>query len=80
MGQLFESMLLGPLRSKKGGKKIRNMGSLKIDQEDLLVIKALIEAGQVDLFGSSLVFEAALYGQEQDQAGKEGGDEREAGP
>ena len=47
MRQLFESMLLGPLRSKKGGKKIKNMGSVKINQKDLLVMKELLEAGQV---------------------------------
>ncbi len=47
MRQIFESMLLGPLRSKKGGKKIRNMGSVRINQEDLLLMKELLEAGKV---------------------------------
>ena len=47
MSQLFQSLLLGPLMSKKGGKKIRNMGTVKINQKDLLVMKELLEAGKV---------------------------------
>ncbi len=47
MTQIFASLILGSLRSKKGGKKIRNMESVKINQEDLVVMKELIEAGKV---------------------------------
>ncbi len=44
--QLFEVMLLGPLRSRKGGQKLGNMLA-KSSQKDLLVLKALMEAGKV---------------------------------
>jgi len=47
MTQIFASLLLGPLMSKKGGKKIRNMESVKINQKDLVVMKELLEAGKV---------------------------------
>ena len=47
MAQIFQSILLGPLMSKKGGKKVRGMGSVKINQKDLVVMKELLEAGKV---------------------------------
>ena len=47
MPQIFQAMLLGPLMSKKGGKKMRGMGSVKINQKDLVVMKELLEAGKV---------------------------------
>ena len=47
MKQIFASLILGPLLSKKGGKQIRNMGSVKINQNDLVVMKELFEAGKV---------------------------------
>ena len=47
MRQIFESMLLGPLMSKGGRKQMGGMGSTKINQKDLVVIKELIEAGKV---------------------------------
>jgi NADPH:quinone reductase-like Zn-dependent oxidoreductase len=47
MAQLFESMLLGPLMSKKGGKQLRGLGSVKQSQKDLVVVKELLEAGKV---------------------------------
>ncbi|MBK5102441.1 MAG: NAD(P)-dependent alcohol dehydrogenase, partial [Desulfobacteraceae bacterium] len=47
MRQLFGSILLGSLMSEKGGKKLRNMGSVKINQKDLVVMKELLEAGKV---------------------------------
>ena len=50
MSQIFLSMLLGSLRSEKGGRQIRNMGSVKINQADLVVMKELIEAGKVTPF------------------------------
>lgn len=45
--QIFASLILGPLLSKKGGKQIRNMESVKINQNDLVVMKELFEAGKV---------------------------------
>lgn len=44
--QMFEAMLLGPLRSRKGGQKMGNVLA-KPNQQDLLFIKALMEAGKV---------------------------------
>jgi NADPH:quinone reductase-like Zn-dependent oxidoreductase len=45
--RLFEHMLLGPLRSKSGGKKVGMMGTAKPNKADLLVIKEMLETGQV---------------------------------
>jgi NADPH:quinone reductase-like Zn-dependent oxidoreductase len=47
VSQIFQSMLLGPLMSKKGGKQVRGMGAVKINQKDLVVMKELLEAGKV---------------------------------
>jgi NADPH:quinone reductase-like Zn-dependent oxidoreductase len=47
MAQIFESMLLGPLRSMNGSKKLKNMGVAKPSQKDLSVMKELLEARKV---------------------------------
>ena len=44
--QIFQAMLLGPLVSKKGGKTLGGV-SAKISQQDLEILKELIEAGKV---------------------------------
>jgi NADPH:quinone reductase-like Zn-dependent oxidoreductase len=44
--QMFEAMLLGPMRSKKGGQTLGNMLA-KPDQKHLIFLKELIEAGKV---------------------------------
>ena len=44
--QMFEAMLLGAWRSKKGGQKLGNI-LVKPSQTDLQVMKELIEAGKV---------------------------------
>lgn len=44
--QIFQAMLLGPLRSKAGGKSIKTFVA-KPSQADLNTIKGLVEAGQV---------------------------------
>jgi NADPH:quinone reductase-like Zn-dependent oxidoreductase len=46
MAQLFGSLLKGPLVSRKGGKQFKNL-NVKQSQEDLLVVKELLQAGQV---------------------------------
>ncbi len=45
--RLFEHVVLGPLRSKTGDKKVGLMGIAKINQKDLVVLKELVEAGKV---------------------------------
>jgi NADPH:quinone reductase-like Zn-dependent oxidoreductase len=44
--QMFEAILLGPLRSKRGGQRFSMMFA-KPNQRDLLVIKELAETGKV---------------------------------
>jgi len=45
--QLFQTMLLGPLISKTGSKKMGFMGIAKINQKDLTFLKELLEARKV---------------------------------
>jgi NADPH:quinone reductase-like Zn-dependent oxidoreductase len=47
MAQIFQASLLGPLMSKRGGQQLRGMGSVIINQKDLVVMKELLEAGKV---------------------------------
>jgi len=47
MLRLFEHMILGPLVSKRGDKKVGMMGISNANKEDLLVIKELLETGKV---------------------------------
>jgi len=46
MTQIFQSLLLGPLMSKKGGKQLKNVVAQQ-SQKDLVVVKELLEAGKV---------------------------------
>ncbi|MDQ3398447.1 MAG: NAD(P)-dependent alcohol dehydrogenase [Deinococcota bacterium] len=45
--RLFEHMLLGPLMSKSGGKRVGSMGVANVNKQDLLFIKELLETGKV---------------------------------
>jgi NADPH:quinone reductase-like Zn-dependent oxidoreductase len=45
--QFFESMLLGSLVTGKGDKKLSNMGIAKVNQEDLVQLAQLLEAGKI---------------------------------
>jgi NADPH:quinone reductase-like Zn-dependent oxidoreductase len=45
--QLFQTMLLGPLISRAGSKKMGFMGIAKINQKDLTFLKELLEARKV---------------------------------
>ena len=47
ISHIFQSNALGPLMSKKGGKQIKGLVSVKQGQKDLVVMKELIEAGKV---------------------------------
>jgi len=46
MAQIFQAMLLGPMMSKTGGKKMGGV-SANPNQKDLALIKELLEAGKV---------------------------------
>lgn len=46
MAQIFQALLLGPLISKSGSKKLGSL-QLKVSQKDLVFLKELIEAGKV---------------------------------
>jgi len=48
MAQIFQAMLLGPLMSINGNKKMGSMGGAKPNQEDLVYMKKLLEAGKVE--------------------------------
>lgn len=47
MTQFFQAMLLGPLKSRKGGKKMGSMGVAKINQKDLSYLGELLAAGKI---------------------------------
>jgi len=47
LAQILQSVLLGPLISKTGNKKIGFMGIAKLNQKDLVFLKELLEAGSV---------------------------------
>jgi NADPH:quinone reductase-like Zn-dependent oxidoreductase len=45
--QMFQAMLLGPLISRTGSKKMGFLGVAKVNQKDLVFMKGLLEAGKV---------------------------------
>jgi NADPH:quinone reductase-like Zn-dependent oxidoreductase len=45
--RLFGNMILERLVSKDGGKKIGGMGMAKVEKQDLIVIKELLETGKI---------------------------------
>jgi len=47
LGQIFQAMLLGPLNSRKKGKKMGFMGISKTNHNDLVYMAELLEAGKV---------------------------------
>ena len=47
MSRMFEHSALGPLRSKTGNKKVGGMGMAKINQNDLVFLKQLVETQKV---------------------------------
>ena len=47
MAQMSQAMLQGPWISMTGSKKMGNMGVAKPNQNDLVIMKELLEAGKV---------------------------------
>lgn len=45
--QIFEAMLLGPMMSRKNGKKMTSMGIAKINQGDLVFLAGLLKDGKI---------------------------------
>jgi NADPH:quinone reductase-like Zn-dependent oxidoreductase len=72
---LFESMLLGPLASMRGSKKIGRMETVHTNKEDLIFLKNLLEAGKIApvidrSYPLSEVPEAIRYLEEEHARGK----------
>lgn len=47
MRQFVQAILLGPLMSRKGGKKMVSMGIAKVNHKDLVYLGELFEAGKI---------------------------------
>jgi NADPH:quinone reductase-like Zn-dependent oxidoreductase len=45
--RLFEHMILGPIRSKAGGKRVGLMPTAQANPKDLVFLKELLETGKV---------------------------------
>jgi NADPH:quinone reductase-like Zn-dependent oxidoreductase len=75
LAQISQALLLGPLISKTGSKKIDFMGIAKLNQKDLVLAKELLEAGKVKpvidrLYPLSETAEAVRYLEEGHARGK----------
>ena len=47
MPQFFQAVLLGSLMSRNGDKEMGSMGIAKVNQEDLIYLGELLEAGKI---------------------------------
>jgi len=47
LSQIFQAILLGPLMSRKNGKKMGFMGITKYNQKDLVYLRNLLDSGKV---------------------------------
>jgi NADPH:quinone reductase-like Zn-dependent oxidoreductase len=75
MAQLFEAMLLGPWMSRNGDEKLGSMGIAKVNQEDLVTLGELLEAGKITSlidrrYPLKEIVEAFRYVEDQHTQGK----------
>jgi NADPH:quinone reductase-like Zn-dependent oxidoreductase len=75
MPQIFQAMLMGPILSRKGDKKLGSMGIAKVNQEDLVYLGELLEAGIIfpvidRSYPLSEIVEAFRYFEEKHAQGK----------
>jgi NADPH:quinone reductase-like Zn-dependent oxidoreductase len=73
--QFFQAMLLGSLMSRDGGKKLGSMGIAKVNQEDLVTLSDLLEAGKIvpvidRIYLLSEIVEAFRYVEDKHAQGK----------
>ena len=73
--QFFQAILLGSLMSRNGGKKLGSMGIAKVNQEDLVYLGQLLEAGKIApvidrSYPLSEIVEAFRYVEEKHAQGK----------
>jgi NADPH:quinone reductase-like Zn-dependent oxidoreductase len=75
MAQIFQAILLGPLISLIGSKKVGSMGFARLNQKDLVLLKELLETGKLvpvidRCYPLSEVAEAFRYFEEGHAKGK----------
>jgi NADPH:quinone reductase-like Zn-dependent oxidoreductase len=75
MGKWIQAMLLGPLISMRGGKKLGSGGVAQPNHEDFLYLKELLETGKVKpvidrRYPLSKIVEALQYLEEGHARGK----------
>jgi NADPH:quinone reductase-like Zn-dependent oxidoreductase len=75
MPQFFQAILLGPLMSRSGGKKLGSMGIAKVIQEDLVYLGELLKDGKIApvidrSYPLSEIAEAIRYVEETHAQGK----------
>ena len=75
MPQFFQAVLLGSMMSKNGGKKMGSMGLAKVNQEDLVYLGELLEAGKIvpvidQSYPLNKIAEAIRYVEEKHAQGK----------
>lgn len=73
--QFFQAMLLGSLMSRNGSKRMGSMGIAKINQEDLIFLGELLQAGKIvpvidRSYPLSEIVEAFRYVEEKHAQGK----------
>jgi NADPH:quinone reductase-like Zn-dependent oxidoreductase len=75
MPQFIQAIVLGRLYSRNGGKKLGSMGIAKVNQEDLVYLKELLEAGKISpvidrCYPLSEIVEAFRYIEDKHAQGK----------